>query len=65
VLYAGKVEGKEFFTYNVKVMWRHGETSQLALSDKGNTSEIKRVDVVTELPQPISSCGTERTTTLK
>jgi hypothetical protein len=41
MFYAGKVEGKEFFTYKVKVKRRHGETSQLALSDKDNMSEIE------------------------
>ena len=30
VLYVGKVEEKEAFTYKVNVMPRHGETSQLA-----------------------------------
>ena len=30
VLYVGKVEEKEAFTYKVNVMPRHGETSQFA-----------------------------------
>jgi hypothetical protein len=65
MFFAGKVEGKEFFTYKVKVKRRHGETSQLALSDKDNMSEIEREDSVAKLPRPISPYGTARNTKLK
>jgi uncharacterized protein with GYD domain len=65
VLYAGQVEEKEAFTYKVKVMGRHGETSQFAFSDKDNMGEIEREENVAKLPRAISSGGTARTTTLK
>ena len=65
VFYTGKVEGKEFFTYKVKVKQRHGETSHLTLSDKDNMSKIEGEYSVTKLPRPIFSYGTARTTTLK
>jgi len=31
-------------------MWRHGETSQFAFSDKDNMSEIVMEDIVVKLP---------------
>jgi hypothetical protein len=46
-------------------MGRHGETSQLAFSDKGSMSEIEREDNVANLPRPFYSGGTALTTTLK
>jgi len=45
VFYAGQFEEKEAFTYKVQVMWRHGETSQFAFSDKDNMSEIESGDI--------------------
>ena len=50
VLYAGHVKEKEAFTYKVKVMLIHGDTSQFAISDKDNLSEIEREDIVVKLP---------------
>jgi len=41
VLYVGQVEEKVAFTFKVKCIWRHGETSQLAFSDKDNMSETE------------------------
>jgi hypothetical protein len=64
VLYVGHAEGKEAFIYKMKVMWRHGETLQLAFCDKDNISEIEREDNVVKLPRAISPGGTARTTTL-
>jgi hypothetical protein len=65
VLCVGQVEGQEAFTYEVKVMRGHGETSQLAFSDKYNMSEMEREDTVAKLPRPNSLCVTAPTTTLK
>jgi hypothetical protein len=41
VLYVGQVEEKVAFTFKVKCIWRHGETSQLLFSDKDNMSETE------------------------
>ena len=65
VLYIWQVEEKEAFTYKVKVMQRHGETSQLAFSDKDNMSEIEREDIVAKFSRPIASGETACTTALK
>jgi uncharacterized protein with GYD domain len=65
LLYAGQVQEKEAFTYKVKVMRIHGETSLFAFSDKDNISEIERENIVVKFLRPISSGGTARTTTLK
>jgi hypothetical protein len=65
VLYFGQVEVKDAVTYQVKVMWRHGETLQFAFSDKHNMNEIEREDTVVKIPGPISSRGAAHTTTLK
>ena len=46
VLYVGQAEGKVAFTFKVKCMWRHGETSQLAFSDKDNMSGTEWEDNV-------------------
>ena len=45
-------------------MWRHGETSQFAFSDKDNMSEMEREDTAVKLPRLISSGGTASTTTM-
>jgi len=45
-LYAGQVEEKAAFTYKVKCMQRHSETSQLAFSDNDNMSETEGEDNV-------------------
>ena len=51
VLCVGQVEEKETFTYKVKVMWCHDETSRFAFfSDKDSMSEIEREDIVAKLP---------------
>ena len=50
VLYVVQVEEKEAFTYKVKVMWRHGDTSQFAFYDKDNMSEIEREDIGVKHP---------------
>jgi hypothetical protein len=42
VLYSGKADEEETFTYNVRVMRRRGEASQFAFSDKDNMSETER-----------------------
>lgn len=65
MLYAEQVKDMVAFTYKVKFMRRHGEGSQLAFSDKDNMSEIEREDNVAKIPDPVSSGGTTRTTTLK
>jgi hypothetical protein len=65
VLYVGQVEEKETFTYKVEFMRRHGETWKFSFSDKDDTSEIEREDIVAKLARPVSSGGIERTTTLK
>ena len=65
VLYAGQFEEKEAFTYKVKVMRRHGETSQFAFCEKDNISETEWEGIVAKLQRPISSGGIPRTTTLK
>ena len=49
MLYVGQVEEKETFAYKVKFMWRHGETSQFAFSDKDNMSETQSEDNVAKL----------------
>jgi hypothetical protein len=65
VLYAGKGEGKEGFTYKVKVMRRHGETWQFAFSDKDNKCEIEREGIVAKFLRPNSLGYTPCITTLK
>jgi len=50
VLCAGQVKEKGTFTYKVKFMLRHGDTSQFAFSDQVNTSEIEREDIVAKVP---------------
>jgi hypothetical protein len=62
VLYDGQVEGKEAFTYKVKVTPRRGETSQSVLSDKDNISETEREETVAKLPRTIALGETARST---
>jgi hypothetical protein len=50
VLYAGQAKEKEAFTCKVKATLIHGDTSQFAISDKDNMSEIEREDIVVKLP---------------
>jgi hypothetical protein len=60
MLYDGQDEEKTA----VMVMGRHANTSQFAFSDKGNTSEMEREDIMAKL-RPTVSGGTAHTTTLK
>jgi hypothetical protein len=65
LLYAWKFERKEVSTYNVKVIRRHGETSQFASCDNNNKNEIEIENIVAKLLRPVSVGGTPRITTLK
>ena len=62
MLYAGQIEG---FMYKVKFMHTLGETWKFAFPGKDDLSKIERENIVAKLPQPMSSGGTVRTTTLK
>ena len=42
MLYAGQIEQNEVFTYQVKVMKRHGETLHFAFSDEDDMNVRER-----------------------
>ena len=65
VLCVGQVKEKVAFTCKVKCMRRHGETLQMAFSDKDNVSETEGEDNVAKFSCPVASGETARTAALK